>query len=67
MDKRELILCTVRDLATDFLFYDRKEDEELGLMEVERAIEEGVISIDDITTCFKDRLLEGLSVDTSIY
>jgi hypothetical protein len=50
--KRELILGNVEDLVADFLYYDRKEDEELPRGAIEQAIREGVITADEIVAEF---------------
>jgi len=47
------ILGVVRDLVSDFLYYDRKEDEELALGEIEVAIANGVIGTQDIVDEFE--------------
>ena len=51
--RRELILAAVSDLASAFLYYDRKGDEELRVNEIEDAIEAGDISIDEIVGEFR--------------
>lgn len=48
LNKRKIILDTIEDLMSNFLFYDRKEDERLGVGEIEQNISEGNISIDEI-------------------
>ncbi len=58
--RRELILETVRDLVADFLYYDRKEDEELGPDEIDEAIDEGDLTIDEITEAFRDEVRKRL-------
>lgn len=57
---RELISGVVEDLVSDFLYYDRKEDEELPEGAVEQAIEDGHITVDQIVARFKYYLEEGL-------
>ena len=54
--RRELILLTVKDLVTDFLDYDRKEDEDLPSDEIENAVEADEITVEEIWTAFKDEL-----------
>ena len=54
---KEDILNTVDDLVSSFLYYDRKEDEDLGVGDIEDAITKGIISIDDITDRFKKSIL----------
>ncbi len=50
---RGTILLTANDLGSSFLFYDRKEDEELGVGEIERAILDGEITVDEIVAEFR--------------
>ena len=57
---KEIILDTVNDLVSAFLYYDRKEDEELALGDIEKAIENKDITINEIVECFKDSLIEEL-------
>ena len=51
---KNLIMANVSDLASDLLYYDRKEDEELGVGDIEKAIEDGVITVDEIVDKFKN-------------
>lgn len=53
---RQTILATVKDLATDFLYYDRKEDESLPVGAIERAVSDGVITVDEIVSEFRKEL-----------
>lgn len=53
MTRQDLILITVTDLATDFLYYDREEDEELGRGEIEAAIKAGELTVDQIVEQFR--------------
>lgn len=55
---KELILINVRDLVTNFLYYDRKEDEELEYGEIEKAIKEGTITFEEIVNAFAENLKE---------
>jgi len=57
---KENILNTVTDLVGSFMYYDRKEDEELPNGAIETAIENGVITIDEIVDKFKTTLKESL-------
>lgn len=57
---KSLILDTVSDLVGDFLYYGRKEDEDLPRGEIEKAIKDGVISVDEICEHFKKKLIDGL-------
>lgn len=53
---REIILDTVTDLVSDFMYYDRKEDEELPHGAIEGAVERGEITVDEIVEAFRDKL-----------
>tara|TARA_R110000772_G_scaffold162415_3_gene273636 strand:- start:297 stop:485 length:189 start_codon:yes stop_codon:yes gene_type:complete len=60
MSNKKQILSTVDDLVSNFLFYDRKEDEDLPRGAIESAIERGEISVDDIADRFRYLLNESL-------
>jgi hypothetical protein len=53
----------IKDLIFDFLFYDRKEDEDLPLGAIEKAIEDGNFTSEDIVNLFRKHLNEALSDD----
>ena len=57
---KQLILDTVSDLVSNFMYYDRKEDEDLPKGAIENAIESGTITVDEIVAQFKADLLAGL-------
>lgn len=61
MKRRDVILNTVSDLVADLVFYDRKEDEELGPDEINVAVDAGEITIDDMVSRFRDELTKGLT------
>ncbi len=52
MTRRERIIAAARTSAARLLYYDRKEDEGLGLGEIERAVAAGEITIEDIVQPF---------------
>lgn len=54
----ENINNAIEDLVSDFLYYDRKEDEELKVGDIEKAIEKGEITIEQIVDKFKNRIIE---------
>jgi len=58
---KELILNTVEDLVSDFLYYDRKEDEELEVGMIEKAIVQNNITVNEITDHFKNLINENLN------
>lgn len=57
---RKLIIGNVKDLISAFLYYDRKEDEDLQLGDIEKAIKDGLIKPIEIIDIFRDELLENL-------
>lgn len=59
--RRDRILGTVEDLVASFLYYGRKEDENLPVGAVEEAVRAGELSADDIVTAFRACLEAGLS------
>ncbi len=56
MIDKENVENTVKDLVTDFLCYDRKEDESLGRGEIEDAIYYKELSIEEIVNWFSIEL-----------
>ena len=58
MTRRELILAKLSDAVVDFVYYDRKEDEELPCGAIQDALARGEITIDDMTTHFRTELAE---------
>lgn len=54
--RREHILAAANDLMGGFLYYDRKEDEDLPRGEIEEAIKEGEVSIDELVALFRKAL-----------
>lgn len=50
--RRQIILDVAADLAGSFLYYDRKCDEDLGVGEIEKAIDAGEITVDEIVEAF---------------
>lgn len=53
---KEIILNTISDLCSNFLYYDRKEDEELSIEQLEDAVESGEITIDEMVEKFRENL-----------
>ncbi len=45
---KKLILDTAGDLALDFLIHDRDDDEELSTEQLQIAVEDGVVTLDEI-------------------
>ncbi len=55
-DRRDLILDYISDLISNFLYYDRKEDEDLPLGAIEESIKAGEITVDEMVTAFRKGL-----------
>lgn len=53
MTRRELIVATASDAGITFIRYDRKDDDELLWGEIEKAIEAGEITVEEILAAFK--------------
>lgn len=59
-DVKARIIGCVKDLVSAFLYYDRKEDEDLPIGAIEKAISDGDISVDEITAQFRKVLESNL-------
>ncbi len=58
--KREKIKNVVEDLVTDFLHYDRQEDEELSKEDLHTMIDDQDVLVDEVVMWFKDALEEAV-------
>ena len=61
MNRRERIKGTIEDVISDFLYYDRKEDEDLPRGAIDEAIAEGEVTTDEIITWFACELRKRLT------
>jgi hypothetical protein len=59
-EKRECIFNTIDSLIADFLYYQRKEDSELGVGDIEDTIRDGIISVEEIINKFVEILEDNL-------
>ena len=59
---KQIIMNTIDDAVSNFLYYDRKEDEELPLGSIEEAIKSGDITYGEIVERFKEQLLKGIDI-----
>jgi predicted RNA-binding protein associated with RNAse of E/G family len=55
---KQEVLITIKDLCSDFLFYDRKEDETLSVSQLNQAVENGDVTIDEMVDEFRKNLEE---------
>ena len=53
---KQTILNTISDLCSDFLYYDRKEDEDLTMEQLNEAVRNGEITIDEMVSEFRKHL-----------
>jgi len=53
---KQTILDTISDLCSDFLYYDRKEDEDLTMEQLNEAVKQGEITIDEMVEEFRKHL-----------
>jgi len=57
---KSMILAAVDDLVTDFLYYSRKEDEDMPRGFIEDAIKYNVITASEITAEFEKKFNSGI-------
>jgi hypothetical protein len=53
---KEIIIDTISDLCSNFLYYDRKEDEDLSMEQLNNAVKNGEITIDEMVAEFRKHL-----------
>lgn len=61
--RREEILGHITDLVLDFLCYDRKEDEDLPMGEIEAAVRAEEISVREMAEAFFSELSQGIAAE----
>jgi len=59
---KQTIINNIDDSIAKFLYYDRKEDEDLPVGAIEEAIKSGDITYGEIVDRFKQQLLKGLEL-----
>lgn len=50
----------ISDLVSNFLYYDRKEDEDLPKGAIDKAVKRGEITVDEMVQAFREELEKGL-------
>lgn len=53
---KETVLTAISDLVSDFLYYDRKEDEDLTMGAIEALVEKGELTVDEMVARFREEL-----------
>jgi hypothetical protein len=66
-EKKELFLAIIEDVISDYLYYDRKNDDDLSIGDVNGLIESGCVTIDDVIDKFTTYLKECLSNNYDCY
>jgi len=56
------IIDTIDDSISKFLYDDRKEDDDLPVGAIEKAIKSGEITYGEIVERFKEQLLKGIAL-----
>lgn len=56
LEKKKLLLDCIPDTISEFLYYDRKDDNELSPSDVEELLSSGVITVDEIVEGFRKAL-----------
>ena len=59
-DIKLIIKNTITDLVSQFLYYDRKEDEDLRVGDIEKALIDNIITITEIGELFQNELRHNL-------
>lgn len=54
--RKEKVLCHVETLSAKFLYYDRKEDDDLPPGAIEKMVASGEVTIDEIVAEFRKHL-----------
>ncbi len=53
---KQKIINTISDLCGHFLYYDRKEDETLSMEQLNKAVADSVITVDEMVAEFRKHL-----------
>ena len=53
---KQLVLDTISDLCSDFLYYDRKHDEELDFETLNMIVKSGEITVEEMVLAFRKHL-----------
>lgn len=61
-ERREKVFNTISDGVSNFLYYDRKEDEELPRGAIEDMITKGEITLNEMVDKFANELRIGLGL-----
>lgn len=59
---KQMILGTIEDLISDFLYYDRKGDEELRVGDIDKCVRVGIVTVDEMVATFREQLEKHLDI-----
>jgi hypothetical protein len=60
--RKEIILAIVDDCVIDLVFYDRKDDDSIGVDGIDDAVADGEITVLDMVKVFQEKLEKELGV-----
>ena len=46
----------VEDVVSNFMYYDRKDDDDLSVNDIERAFKDGIITSEEVSEKFKETI-----------
>ena len=59
-EKRELVASVFENTVSNFLYYARKGYEDLGVDDIENAVRDEIITVDEIVQLFREQLEHNL-------
>jgi len=65
-DKKSHALEIIEDLVSDYLYYNRKEDEDLSRKDMEQLITSGDLTAGELVDRFRTEIVEGIEVVKAI-
>ncbi len=60
-ERSEYIKDVINSLVSDFLYYDRKEDSDLRIGEIDEAVRNGEITVDEMAEVFHTGLKKSIN------
>lgn len=56
--KKEEFLNAIEDAVADLFYYDRKDDEDLNLKDLNKLLESGEITLEEIVKTFENEIIK---------
>jgi hypothetical protein len=63
IESKEIFLGLVRDSVSNLFYYDRKNDEDLSVNEVDQLIRSGQITLSEILEVFTDEIQQNTTLE----